>query len=53
MPGNAGQAIFTTGQDTSTLSPWAGLAMFALYAAPPSPSPWSSSAAATPDTSDR
>jgi ABC-2 type transport system permease protein len=33
LPGNAGQAIFTTGQDTSTLSPWAGLAVFALYAA--------------------
>ena len=33
LPGNAGQAIFTTGKDTSTLSPWAGLAVFALYAA--------------------
>lgn len=33
LPGNAGQAIFTTGQDTSTLSPWAGLVVFALYAA--------------------
>jgi ABC-2 type transport system permease protein len=33
LPGNAGQAIFTTGQDTSALSPWAGLAVFALYAA--------------------
>ena len=33
LPGNAGQAIFTTGNDTSTLSPWAGLAVFALYAA--------------------
>ena len=33
LPGNAGQAIFTTGQDSSTLSPWAGLAVFALYAA--------------------
>ncbi len=33
LPGNAGQAIFTTGQDASTLSPWAGLTVFALYAA--------------------
>ena len=33
LPGNAGQAIFTTGKDTSVLSPWAGLAVFALYAA--------------------
>lgn len=33
LPGNAGQAIFTTGNDTSVLSPWAGLAVFALYAA--------------------
>ena len=33
LPGNAGQAIFTTGQDTSTLAPWAGLVVFALYAA--------------------
>jgi ABC-2 type transport system permease protein len=33
LPGNAGQAIFTTGQDTSVLSPWAGLAVFALYTA--------------------
>ena len=33
LPGNAGQAIFHTIRDTSTLSPWAGLAVFALYAA--------------------
>ena len=33
LPGNAGQAIFTTGQDTSTLAPWAGLVVFAAYAA--------------------
>ncbi len=33
LPGNAGQAIFTTGQGTSTLAPWAGLVVFALYAA--------------------
>jgi ABC-2 type transport system permease protein len=32
-PGNAGQAIFTTGHQASTLSPWAGLVVFALYAA--------------------
>ena len=32
LPGNAGQAIFTTGHDTSTLAPWAGLVVFALYA---------------------
>ncbi len=33
LPGNAGQAIFTTGKDTSTLPPWLGLAAFAVYAA--------------------
>jgi ABC-2 type transport system permease protein len=33
LPGNAGQAIFTTGHQASTLSPWAGLVVFALYAA--------------------
>ena len=33
LPGNAGQAVFSTGKDTSTLSPWVGLAVFALYAA--------------------
>lgn len=33
LPGNAGQAIFSTGKDTSTLPWWAGLAIFALYAA--------------------
>jgi ABC-2 type transport system permease protein len=33
LPGNAGQAIFHTIRDTSTLSPWAGLSVFALYAA--------------------
>ncbi len=33
LPGNAGQAIFTTGHEASTLSPWAGLVVFALYAA--------------------
>jgi ABC-type transport system involved in multi-copper enzyme maturation permease subunit len=32
LPGNAGQAIFHTIRDTSTLSPWAGLAVFACYA---------------------
>jgi ABC-2 type transport system permease protein len=31
LPGNAGQAIFTTTKDSSTLSPWVGLAIFALY----------------------
>jgi ABC-2 type transport system permease protein len=31
LPGNAGQAIFTTTKDSSTLSPWAGLTIFALY----------------------
>jgi ABC-2 type transport system permease protein len=33
LPGNAGQAIFTTVKESSTLSPWAGLAVFALYVA--------------------
>jgi ABC-type transport system involved in multi-copper enzyme maturation permease subunit len=33
LPSNAGQAIFHTIRDTSTLSPWAGLAVFFLYAA--------------------
>jgi ABC-2 type transport system permease protein len=33
LPGNAGQAIFTTTRNSSTLSPWAGLALFALYVA--------------------
>jgi len=33
LPGNAGQAIFHTIRDTSTLSPWTGLGVFALYAA--------------------
>ncbi|MGH8960362.1 MAG: ABC transporter permease [Jatrophihabitantaceae bacterium] len=33
LPGNAGQAIFTTGKDSSTLSPSLGLAVFALYTA--------------------
>jgi ABC-type transport system involved in multi-copper enzyme maturation permease subunit len=33
LPGNAGQAIFHTLRDTSTLSPWVGLGVFALYAA--------------------
>jgi ABC-2 type transport system permease protein len=33
LPGDAGQAIFTTSKDSSTLSPWAGLAVFALYVA--------------------
>ncbi len=33
LPGNAGQAIFTTTRDSSTLPPWAGLAIFALYVA--------------------
>ena len=32
LPGNAGQAIFHTVKDASTLSPWLGLAVFALYA---------------------
>lgn len=33
LPYIAGQAIFKTTKDSSTLSPWAGLAVFALYAA--------------------
>jgi ABC-2 type transport system permease protein len=33
LPGNAGQSIFHTIRDTSTLPPWIGLAVFALYAA--------------------
>jgi ABC-2 type transport system permease protein len=33
LPGNAGQAIVNTVKDTSSLSPWLGLAVFALYAA--------------------
>jgi ABC-2 type transport system permease protein len=33
LPSNAGQAIFHTIKDTSTLSPWVGLGVFALYAA--------------------
>ncbi len=33
LPGNAGQAIFTTTKDSSTLSPWVGLAIFGLYVA--------------------
>ncbi len=33
LPSNAGQAIFTTGKDSSTLPPWAGLVVFAAYAA--------------------
>ena len=33
LPYIAGQAIFNTTKDTTTLSPWAGLAVFALYAA--------------------
>jgi ABC-2 type transport system permease protein len=33
LPGNAGQAIFTTSKDSSTLAPWAGLAVFSLYVA--------------------
>ena len=32
LPGSAGQAIFHTIKDTSTLSPWLGLGVFALYA---------------------
>jgi ABC-type transport system involved in multi-copper enzyme maturation permease subunit len=32
LPGNAGQAIFHTIRDTTTLSPWVGLGVFALYA---------------------
>ena len=32
LPGNAGQAIFHSIHNTSTLSPWLGLAVFALYA---------------------
>jgi ABC-type transport system involved in multi-copper enzyme maturation permease subunit len=31
LPGNAGQAIFATGHEASTLSPWAGLVVFAVY----------------------
>jgi ABC-2 type transport system permease protein len=33
MPGNAGQAIFATSKDASSLSPWAGLAVFTVYVA--------------------
>ena len=33
LPYIAGQAIFNTTNNTTTLSPWAGLAVFALYAA--------------------
>ena len=33
LPYIAGQAIFNTTKNTTTLSPWAGLAVFALYAA--------------------
>jgi ABC-2 type transport system permease protein len=33
LPGNVGQAIFTTTKNSSTLSPWVGLAIFALYVA--------------------
>jgi ABC-type transport system involved in multi-copper enzyme maturation permease subunit len=33
LPGNAGQAIFRTVKDTSSLSPWLGIAVFAIYAA--------------------
>jgi ABC-2 type transport system permease protein len=33
LPANAGQSIFTTTKDSSTLSPWAGLTIFALYVA--------------------
>jgi ABC-2 type transport system permease protein len=33
LPGNAGQAIFATRHAASTLSPWAGLVVFAVYAA--------------------
>ena len=32
LPGNAGQAIFHTIRGSSSLSPWAGLGVFALYA---------------------
>jgi ABC-type transport system involved in multi-copper enzyme maturation permease subunit len=33
LPGNAGQAIFHTVKDSSSLSPWLGIAVFAIYAA--------------------
>ncbi len=33
LPGNAGQAIFSTTNNSSTLTPWPGLAVFALYVA--------------------
>jgi ABC-2 type transport system permease protein len=33
LPSNAGQAIFHSIPDTSTLAPWVGLGVFALYAA--------------------
>ena len=33
LPGNAGQAIFHTVNDTTSLSPWLGIAVFAIYAA--------------------
>jgi ABC-type transport system involved in multi-copper enzyme maturation permease subunit len=32
LPSNAGQAIFHSIRDTSTLAPWVGLGVFALYA---------------------
>jgi ABC-2 type transport system permease protein len=32
LPSNAGQAIYTTARRGSTLSPWAGLGVFCLYA---------------------
>jgi hypothetical protein len=32
LPYIAGQAIFNTSNHTASLSPWAGLAVFALYA---------------------
>lgn len=33
LPSNAGQAIYTTIKDRSTLSPWAGFGLFCAYAA--------------------
>lgn len=33
LPSNAGQAIFNATKNTPNLSPWLGLAVFALYAA--------------------
>ena len=53
LPGNAGQAIFTTTKTAPPCPPGPAWPSSPSTSPPPSPSPWSSSAAATPDTSDR